>query len=123
MNIKPIRTERDLDRAFKRLDAIFGAKAGTAEADEAQVLEILIEDYENRRHPILPPDPIAAIRFRMEQQGLAPKDLEHYIGPRSRVSEVLNRRRSLTIAMIRRLHKGLHIPLESLIAPAARRAA
>ena len=122
MNIKPIRNERDLDRAFNRLDAIFEAKPGTAEADEAQVLEVLIEDYENRHHPIPPPDPIAAIRFRMEQQGMAPKDLEPYIGPRSRVSEILNRRRSLTIAMIRKLHRGLHIPLESLVASSARRA-
>lgn len=123
MTIKPIRTERDLDRAFKRLDQIFTARPGTPEDDEAAVIEVLIEDYENRHHAIPPPDPIAAIRFRMEQQGLAPKDLERFIGPRSRVSEVLNRKRGLTLDMIRRLHKGLQIPLESLLTPTRRRAA
>ncbi len=81
-----------------------------------EVLVALIEAFENRHHPIYPPDPIDAIKFRMEQQGLVPRDLESYIGSSGRVSEVLNRKRPLSLNMIRQLHKGLHIPYESLLA-------
>ena len=86
------------------------------EADDMEVLVTLIEAYERKNYPICPADPIVAIQFRMEQQGLTPKDLEAYIGPSGRVSEVLNRKRRLSLQMIKRLHQGLHIPYESLLA-------
>lgn len=115
MTIKPIRTDDDLQMAFQRLEAIFQAPEQTDEADEREVLVALIEAYESRHYPIGPADPIEAIKFRMEQQGLAPKDLEPYIGSSGRVSEVLNRKRSLSLRMVKRLHDGLHIPYESLL--------
>ena len=115
MNIKPIRNEEDLALAFKRLEAIFQADEGTEEADEMEVLVTLVEAYENKHYPINAPDPIDAIKFRMEQQGLTPRDLEVYIGSSGRVSEVLNRKRSLSLRMIKRLHDGLRIPYESLM--------
>jgi len=116
MNIKPIRNDKDLQDAFRRLEAIFQAEEGTPEADEAEVLVTLIEVYENKHYPIGPADPVEAIKFRMEQQGLTPKDLENYIGPSGRVSEILNRKRPLSLRMVKRLHEGLHIPYESLLA-------
>jgi len=116
MNIKPIRNDADLRAAFERLALIFQAADGTPEADEVEVLTTLIEAFENRHYPIAPPDPVEAIRFRMEQQGLTAKDLEPYIGPSGRVSEVLNRKRRLSLSMVQRLHKGLHIPYECLLA-------
>jgi HTH-type transcriptional regulator / antitoxin HigA len=116
MNIKPIRNDDDLRAAFQRLETVFQADEGTPEADEMEVLVALVEAYENRHYPIYPPDPIEAIKFRMEQQGLVPRDLELYIGPSGRVSEVLNRKRPLSLNMIKQLHKGLHIPYESLLA-------
>lgn len=116
MNIRPIRNEEDLRQAFHRLEAIFQAEEGTPEADEMEVLTTLIEAYEQKHHAIGPADPVEAIKFRMEQQGLSPKDLEPYIGPSGRVSEVLNRKRTLSLAMIKRLHRGLNIPYESLLA-------
>jgi len=116
MTIKPIRNDDDLRHAFARLESIYQAAANTPEADEMEVLVTLIEAYENKHYPIAPPDPVEAIRFRMEQQGLTAKDLEAYIGSSGRVSEVLNRKRSLSLAMVKRLHKGLHIPYESLLA-------
>ena len=116
MTIKPIRCERDLRAAFKRLDLIFQAAAGTPEADEMEVLTALIEAYENKHYPISPPDPIEAIKFRMEQQGLSPADLQPYIGASGRVSEVLNGKRPLSLRMVKRLHEGLRIPYESLLA-------
>ena len=119
MTIKPIRTERDLKRALRRLESVFQAKKGTPEADEMEVLVTLIEVYENKHYPIGPADPIEAIKFRMEQQGLSMRDLEIYIGPSGRVSEVLNGKRPLSLRMIRRLHDGLRIPYESLLAGAA----
>ena len=119
MTIKPIRNDQDLREAFKRLEAVFQAPTGSPEADEAEVLVTLIEVYENRHHPILPPDPIDAIKFRMEQQGLTPRDLEPFIGPSGRVSEVLNRKRPLSLRMIKRLHDGLNIPYDSLLAGVA----
>ncbi|MBT2785736.1 MULTISPECIES: helix-turn-helix domain-containing protein [unclassified Halomonas] len=119
MNIQPIRNDADLDRAFARLEELWAAEDGTAEADELEVLSILIEKYENEHYPIGPSDPIEAIKFRMEQQGLTQRDLETYIGSSGRVSEVLNRRRGLSLAMIKRLHNGLKIPYESLMADTA----
>lgn len=116
MTIKPIRNERDLRAAFKRLDLIFQAVAGTPEAEEMEVLTALIEAYENKHYPISPPDPIEAIKFRMEQQGLSPADLQPYIGASGRVSEVLNGKRPLSLRMVKRLHDGLRIPYESLLA-------
>lgn len=115
MNIKPIRNDEDLALAFKRLETIFQADEGTEEADEMEVLVTLVESYENKHYPINAPDPIDAIRFRMEQQGLTPRDLEAYIGSSGRVSEVLNRKRSLSLRMIKRLHDGLRIPYASLM--------
>ncbi len=119
MTIRPIRSDEDLRAAFRRLEAIFQATEGTPEADEMEVLVTLIEAYENRHLPIGPADPVEAIKFRMEQQNLTPRDLVPFIGPSGRVSEVLNRKRPLTLRMIKRLHDGLHIPYESLLSRAA----
>ena len=116
MKIKPIRNDDDLRAALRRLDAVFQAKVGTPEADEMEVLVTLIEAYENKHYPISPPDPVEAIKFWMEQQGLTLRDLEAYIGPSGRVSEVLNRKRPLSLRMVKRLHDGLRIPYESLLA-------
>ena len=118
MNIKPIRNDEDLAFTFRRLEAIFQADEGTPEADEMEVLVALVEAYENKHYPINSADPIDAIKFRMEQQGLTPRDLEAYIGSSGRVSEVLNRKRSLSLRMIKRLHDGLRIPYESLLSGA-----
>ncbi|GAB3478382.1 MULTISPECIES: helix-turn-helix domain-containing protein [Azotobacter] len=119
MNIKPIRSEEDLAAAFARMEQLWGAEIGTPEGDELEVLAVLIEKYEDEHYPIPPSDPIEAIKFRMDQQGLTPSDLEPYIGSSGRVSEVLNRKRKLSLAMIKRLHDGLRIPYESLLAGAA----
>lgn len=118
MTIKPIRNDEELAAAFQRLEVIFKAEADTPEADEMEVLVTLIEAYENKHYPITPPDPIEAIKFRMEQQNLSARDLEAYIGSSGRVSEVLNRKRPLSLRMIKRLHDGLRIPYESLLADA-----
>jgi HTH-type transcriptional regulator/antitoxin HigA len=118
MNIKPIKNDEDLRAAFKQLELLYQSQEGTPEADEMEILVTLIEAYEHKNYPIGPADPIEAINFRMEQQGLTQKDLEKYIGPSGRVSEVLNRKRRLTLQMIKRLHEGLHIPYESLLASA-----
>lgn len=120
MKIQPIRTEADYDRALAAIDRLWGSKQGTPNGDTLDVLLVLVEDYEAKHHPIDPPDPIEAIKFRMEQQNLSRKDLEPLIGSRGRVTEVINRQRPLTLAMIRRLHQGLHIPLESLIRESVR---
>jgi len=119
MNIRPIRSDDDLQLAFRRLESVFQAEDGTPEADEMEILVTLIEAYENKHYPIGPADPVEAIKFRMEQQGLTPRDLEAYIGPSGRVSEVLNGKRPLSLRMIKRLHEGLRIPYESLLARAA----
>jgi len=116
MNIKPIRNENVLQKSFSQLETVFQAEAGTEEADDREVLVTLIEAYENKHYPITPPDPIDAIKFRMEQQGLKARDLEEYIGSSGRVSEILNRKRPLSLKMIKCLHKNLHIPYESLLA-------
>ena len=115
MNIKPIRNEEDLREAFMRLELVYQAKEGTVEADEMEILVTLIEAYENKHLPITATDPIDAIKFRMEQQGLTKKDLEPFIGSSGRVSEVLNHKRGLSLPMIKRLHEGLKIPYESLL--------
>jgi len=116
MNIKPIRNDEDLTMAFQQLERVFQAQEGTPEADERDILVTLIEAYETIHYPIAPPDPIEAIKFRMEQQGLTARHLEPYIGSSGRVSEVLNRKRPLSIKMVKRLHEGLRIPYESLLA-------
>jgi len=118
MNIKPIRNDEDLATAFVRTEQLWGAEVGTPEGDELEVLALLIEKYEDEHYPMPPSDPIEAIKFRMDQQGLTPRDLEPYIGPSGRVSEVLNRKRPLSLRMIKRLHEGLHIPYENLLAGA-----
>ena len=102
--------------AFHRLEGIFQADEGTPEADERDVLVTLIEAYENQHYAFGPADPVEVIKFRMEQQGLTPRDLEAYIGPSGRVSEVLNRKRPLSLRMVKQLHDGLRIPYESLLA-------
>lgn len=119
MNIRPIHDDADLERAFARLEELWAAKDGTPEADELEVLSILIEKYEDEHYPIGPSDPIEAIKFRMEQRGLTQRDLEPFIGSSGRVSEVLNRKRKLSLRMIKRLHEGLNIPYESLMSEAA----
>jgi HTH-type transcriptional regulator/antitoxin HigA len=116
VNIKPIRNDDDLAAAFRQLETVFQAEAGSPAADERDILVVLIEAYENAHYPITPPDPIEAIKFRMEQQGLSARDLEAYIGSSGRVVEILNRQRPLSLSMVKRLHEGLRIPYESLLA-------
>ena len=115
MNIKPIKTKRDRKLALKRLEEIFDASRGTPDGDELEILSILIEKYENEQLIIDYPDPIDAIKFRMEQMGYKPSDLAHFIGYKSRVSEILHKKRKLTIEMIRILGKELNIPMEVLM--------
>jgi len=115
MKLKPIRSDLELDRALKRIDELWGAKPGTAKGDELDVLMLLVESYEEEHFPIPASGPIEAIKFLMEQNQLSRRDLEPYIGARGRVSEVLNRKRNLTLPMIKRLQDGLKIPYESLI--------
>jgi HTH-type transcriptional regulator / antitoxin HigA len=121
--IKPIRTKRDYEAALKEIERLWGAKAGTPEGDRLDVLATLIDVYEAEHYPMDPPDPIEAIKFRMDQQGLTRRDLEEIIGTRTRIAEVLNRKRGLSIAMIRRLHERLGISAEVLIRPSPKRAA
>ena len=115
--IKPIRSEADYEAALAEVDRLWGAPSGTPEGDRLDVLATLIDAYEGEHHPIDPPDPIEAIKFRMEQQGLTRKDLEGVLGSRTRIAEVLNRRRGLSINMIRRLHDTLGISADVLIHP------
>lgn len=115
MRIKPIKTNKDYESALERLEDIFDAKIGTKEGDELDILTILIEKYEKENFPINLPDPIEAIKFRMEQLGMKQKDLAEVVGFKSRVSEILNRKRKLTIDMIRNLSQKLNIPSEVLI--------
>jgi len=115
MDIHPIRNDRDHARALKRVEKLWGARPGTPAAEELEVLATLIDSYEAKRHPIEPPDPIDAILFRMEQMGLTRADLVPILGSRARVSEVLNRRRDLSIAMIARLRAKLGISADTLI--------
>src|ERR1700751_5131803 len=111
---KPIRTQRDYDGALKEIERLWGAKAGTPDGDRLDVLATLVDAYETEHYPMEPPDPIEAIKFRMEQQGLSRRALEKIIGTRTRIGGVLNRKRGLSIAMIRRLHAGLGISAEVL---------
>jgi HTH-type transcriptional regulator / antitoxin HigA len=115
--LKPIRTESDHERAMAEVERLWGAKSGTPEGDRLDVLVTLIEAYEKEVYPFDPPDPIEAIQFRMEQLGLSRKDLEPFIGSRARVAEVMNRKRGLSIDMIRRLNEGLGISGDILIRP------
>lgn len=119
MTIAPIKTPRDYDRTLGRIEQLMEAKPGTRAGDELDVLTTLVEAYEAKHHAIYPPDPIEAITFRMDQLGMTRKDLEVLLGGRGRVSEILTRKRTLSLEMIRRLHRKLHIPLESLIGTAA----
>jgi len=116
MTIGPIRNDDDLKEVFRSLETVFQAEEGTLQADERDVLVTLVEAYENKRCDFGPADPVAAIKFRMEQEGLTPRDLEPFIGSSGRVSEVLNRKRPLSLRMVKRLHDGLQIPYESLLA-------
>ncbi|MEM9078889.1 MAG: helix-turn-helix domain-containing protein [Bacteroidota bacterium] len=115
MKIVPIRNEKDYQKALDRLEDIFDAKKGTEEGDELEILSILIDRYENENFPIGMPDPIEAIKFRMEQMGMKQKDLAEVVGFKSRVSEILNKKRKLTLDMIRKLNSTLHIPTEVLV--------
>lgn len=121
--VKPIRTEADHAKAMAEVKRLWGAKPGTSAGDRLDVLVTLIDAYETEHHPMDAPDPVEAIRFRMEQEGLTRRDLEDIIGSRTRIAEVLNRRRGLSIAMIRRLHDRLGIPAEVLIRPSRKTAA
>lgn len=116
MNIRAIKTKDDYNQALKRLEDIFHAPIDSLEGDEAEVLSILIEKYEDENYPIDAPNPIDAILYRMEQMEMSQKDLAEIIGYKSRVSEILNKKRKLNINMIRKLHDKLRIPYESLIA-------
>jgi HTH-type transcriptional regulator/antitoxin HigA len=114
MDIKPIKTEQDYDNALNRIESLMEAKPNTPQMDELEVLTTLVEAYEAQHYVIDAPDPIEAIKFRMEQEGLKQKDLVSMVGSKSRVSEILNKKRKLTIDMIRNLNQQLHIPIESL---------
>lgn len=115
MEIKLIKTEKDYNQALERLEVVFDAKKGTPEGDELELLSILIEQYGNTHFPIDLPDPIEAIKFRMEQMGYNQNDLAKIIGLKSRASEILSKKRKLSLEMIRQLHNSLHIPTDVLI--------
>jgi HTH-type transcriptional regulator / antitoxin HigA len=115
MTIKPIKTKKDYQAALNRLEAIFDAKPGSPEGDELEVLGILIEKYEQEYYPIEYPDPIEAIKFRMEQMGYSQTDLAKVVGLKTKASEILNKKRKLTLEMIRQLHQTQHIPTDVLI--------
>ena len=115
MNIKPIKTKKDYQQALGRLEVIFDAKKGTPEGDELEIVGILIGQYENENFPIDLPDPIEAIKFRMEQMGYSQTDLARVVGLKSRASEILNKKRKLSLEMIRQLHEKLNIPTDVLV--------
>ena len=115
MNIKPIKTEKDYRNALEEIDRIFDAKLNTPEGDRLEVLSTLVEKYEEEHFPIDAPDPVEALRYFMESRGLSRVDLEEYIGGSGRVSEVLNRKRSLSLTMIRKLHFELGVPADALL--------
>jgi len=115
MNIKPIKTKKDYEEALARLEVIFDSKKGTVEGDELEILGMLIENYENEKFPIGFPDPVEAIKFRMEQLGYNQTDLANVVGLKSRASEILSRKRKLSLPMIRQIHDRLNIPTEVLI--------
>jgi HTH-type transcriptional regulator/antitoxin HigA len=115
MNIKPIKTKKDYEQALERLEKIFDAKKGTQKGDELEILGMLIDNYDLEKFPIGFPDPVEAIKFRMEQLGYNQTDLANVVGLKSRASEILNRKRKLSLEMIRQIHEGLNIPTEVLI--------
>ena len=115
MEIKPIRTKADYEAVLLEIESLLDAEEGSPEEDRLEVLSLLVEDWEDVHYPIDPPDPIEAIKFRMDQQGLTRRDLETYLGKRQRVADILNRKRALSLPMIRRLNEGLGIPAEALI--------
>ncbi len=115
MNIKPIKTEADYDSAVERVGHLMNSEPGTPEGDELEVLLVLVGDYDDRHYPIGPPDPVEAIKFVMDQKGLKNKDLVKVLGGANRVSEILSRKRPLTLPMIRKLNKEFGIPAEVLI--------
>jgi len=115
MEIKPIKTEKDYEKSLKRLELIFDANPNSKEGDEAEILAMLIDNYENKFYPIDAPDPIEAIKIRMEEMNLKQKDLVGVIGGKSRVSEILNKKKKLTVEMIRELEKILHISASVLV--------
>jgi HTH-type transcriptional regulator/antitoxin HigA len=115
MQVIPIKSQRNYKRALKEIEGLMAARRNTPEGDRLDVLVTLVEAWEAKHYPLDLPDAIEAIRYHMEQQGLAPRDLIPFIGNRNRVYEVLSRKRPLTLAMVRRLHEGLGIPAESLI--------
>jgi len=117
MNIKPIKTDADYRAALKEIESLMMAQSDTPDGEKLDVLVTLVEAYESKHYPLDLPDPVEAIKFEMEQKGLTIKDLEPMIGKSNRVYEILNRKRSLTLSMIRRLHQELNIPAESLIKP------
>ena len=117
MGIRPIRTEADYQAALAEIGRLFDAAPGTARGDRLEVLTTLVEAYEKRHLALPAPDPVGAIKYHMESRGLTRGDLEPYIGSRARVAEILNRKRALSLEMIRRLHIGLGIPVEILIQP------
>lgn len=117
MEIKPIKTKKDYAAALKEIERLFDAKPGTADGDRLEVLTTLVYAYEEKHHAVPLPNPIDAIQYYMESRGLTRRDLEKYLGSRARVSEVLNRKRAITMEMIRNLHRGLGIPAEVLIQP------
>jgi HTH-type transcriptional regulator/antitoxin HigA len=117
MKLKPIKSKKDYQDALDRLELIFDAKKGTVEGDELEILGILVERYENDIFPIDLPDPIEAIKFRMEQLGYSQTDLAKVVGLKSRASEILNKKRKLSLDMIRQLHNKLKIPTDVLIQP------
>jgi HTH-type transcriptional regulator/antitoxin HigA len=116
MNIKPIKTRKDYQEALKNIEKIFDAKPNTLKGDKLEVLVTLVEAYEKKHFNIYPPDPIEAIKFRMEQLGLKQSDIAEVIGGKNRTSEILNRKRELTAKMMRDLHNKFNIPAESLLA-------
>ena len=117
MEIKPIKTEADYEAMLKEIERLFDSEPGTSEGDQLEILVTLVEAYEEEHYTIPAPDPVEAILYYMESRNLSRTDLEPYIGSRARVSEILNRKRPLTLAMIQRLNTGLGIPAESLIKP------
>jgi HTH-type transcriptional regulator/antitoxin HigA len=116
MNIKPIKTKKDYEAALKKIEALFDARPDTPEGDLLEILVTLVEAYEGKHFNIAPPDPIEAIKFRMQQLGLKQSDIAEVIGGKNRASEILNRKRDLTAKMMRDLHRKFNIPAESLLA-------
>ena len=116
MDIRPIKTEQDYNNSVKRIEKLWGSKKDRAEGDELDLLITLVESYEMKHYPIAPPDPIDAIKFRMEQMDLTKADMVKYLGSQSRVSEILSKKRKLTLKMVKSLYKELKIPAEILLA-------